>query len=182
MKRNEYLALHRAETETDPKTGRARRALRYVGPMYPIDRTILRRRLPAVWGGTVLALAAFITAGLTPAMGQNVLYTVAPFALTLLPLYFQVMAVIRITRIRTDDITEMQRQEGLQSGLRAGMGTAVMGGLWLIAAVVLMCRIAAISSGDWVFLCCAAASSAGGLLVWQQLRGLQVPAANESKT
>lgn len=174
MKKRDYLALHTFEIEEDPATGRRKRVMRYVGPLYPIDLDDIRRRRPLMWLLLAFAFAAFITAGCTPAAGQSCIYVLPQFVCTLLPLYYALMAAARITRIKKPLIDEQQRMEGILSVQHAAMGLTLLSAAWFVGEVVMLLLNGVQMNSEWLFLACAAVQSVSGGILYRHMSGVVI--------
>lgn len=183
MRRMDALKLHTVVEEQEAKTGKKRRVMRYIGPMYPVDLADIRRRVPLMWAALALAAVGFIAAGFIPARGQRTAWVLPFFVLTLLPLYYGVMGAVKVTCIHREQIDEFQRSEGLNSVCHSAVGLALCGGAWLLGELVLMIVYGEWRADEWMFLGCAALALCGGaLLVWR-MRGVRLgePIKQESK-
>lgn len=173
MRRNEHFKLYSYEETEDEKTGKRRKVLRYIGPEYPVEVQAVRRRLPWIWAAVAGCAAAFVTAGFTPALGQVTSFVVAPYVLTLLPLFYAVMAAIRLTRVKAARIPEDVKREGFDSIRHSAVGLMVIPAVWLAAEAVLMVSRHLTGRDDWVFLACAGVCMGCGVVLWLHVRSLK---------
>ena len=166
MKQSELRKLYTQDVVTDPDTGREKRILRYTGPHYRLDLAQTRRLLLPLWSGLLLCLAAFVAAGLTPARGTYCVYVLPPYVLLLLPLLYGFMSGLKVSRIHTERIDEVQKREGVESLRHSAIGLLLLSGLWLIGeGVFLLLNHPANWHADGFFLACSILSLLGGLLL-----------------
>lgn len=166
MRRSELSMLYKTTYRTDPATGKDRAVYEYTGKYFAVDRAALGRAVPRLWLGWGLALAAFVTAGLLPARAGSFTLVTLWYMCCLLPLFYLLLALIRLTRLR-EKITEVDRAEGFTSAVRSGWALTVLGALWMITDVALMiaCGLPAAWAADAGFLVCGAAAAAMGTMI-----------------
>lgn len=166
MKQRELRKLYTQDVVTDPDTGREKRVLRYTGPHYVLDTDQVRCLLPRLWGGWLLCAAAFVGAGLTPARGTYCVYVLPQYVFLLLPLLYGIMSCTKISRIRTDRINEVQKQEGVESLKHSALGLLILSVAWFLGEGVFMLLNPLTNwQADAIFLSCSLLSALGGLLL-----------------
>ena len=175
MRRSEIRKLYEITTRVNPDTGREERTAVYIGKRYAVNREAIRKRRAGLWLLLLAAVAAFLTAGLVPATAQMCLWALLPYALCLLPLFYGVMGLWKVSRFG-DIIDEIQRQEGLLSLQHAAVGLCVLSALWLAGDVVygLQLGFDMWDTPDWCFLAMSAVTLAAGVGLWWTSRGLEM--------
>jgi len=157
MKREEMMKLYAREVEIDPKDGKERAVLKYIGPYYRMDggaMTALRRLGWLCWGTALLALAV---AGLIPTRAGNALYVQVWYLFSLLPFFYLLLGLLRMRRLK-ETFTAVDLSEGINYAKGAAWGLTILGGLWAASVLIyLMLNTLPERWGyDVVFLLCGA--------------------------
>lgn len=174
MRKDEWLKLFETTRETDEKTGKPRTVSRYIGPWYTLEAAKKNKCVLLLWIGLVLAAAAFLTAGLIPTWATLCVYVTPWYILCLLPLFYLLMGVVKITRMK-EKITQVDVAEGLAYARNAALGLAVLGGAWVIADGIFLCtgKYAMTMTYELIFLACGAATALLGLMMHLAVKKLE---------
>ncbi len=171
MRRAEMQKLFITEYQVDPETGKDKAVTRYTGTWYTLDKK--QRRSSAivclvVW---VLALAAFITAGVLPTWAGLCHYVVPWYILCMLPLFYLLLGSIKLLRLK-EQFTEIDKAESLGYIKTSGLGLAVLGGMWSIATVIflLVSDKTMMLTNELIFLGCGVVNMAAGGAAWGRMR------------
>lgn len=137
MRRKDILKLFVTEYQMDPDTGRETKVTRYIGPRYTMERKtriVCGAGSAAAW---LTALAAFVTAGVTPSWAGLCGYVVPWYILCLLPLFYLLLGCIRLLRLK-EGFTEIDQSESTGYIRLSGIALALLGGAWSIATTVFL--------------------------------------------
>ncbi len=173
LRRDEWMKLHETVTTTDPKTGRTKKTMRYIGKRYALDARQARRAVVHASAWTSLALVAFLLPGLTQAQAGQCAYVLAPYMLCALPLLYLLMALVRLARAGSV-LTEIDLLDGLRSGKRSAVGLAALGALWTAGcAVFLLTGGAPMNWAEGAFFAGGAAVALCGVAIRRRLTALR---------
>lgn len=165
MRRQDMMKLYTTEYCTDPKTGKEKPTLRYIGPMYTMEK---KPRRSGAWSsllGLVLGVAAFAVAGLTPCWAQLCAYVAPWFVLCLLPLYYLLLGTVKLLRLKAQ-FTKIDQEHSLGYVRRSGLGMLVLGICWAVATGVFLLveKPEMTMDSEILFLCCGGVMALAGLL------------------
>lgn len=165
MRHRDMMKLYTTEYCIDPKTGKEKPALRYIGPMYTLERSQRRSAMLRSLAGLALGAAAFAVAGLTPCWAQLCGYVAPWFILCLLPLFYLLLGTVKLLRLK-DSFTEIDRADSFGYVHRSGLGLMVLGGAWAISTGVFLLtnQLDMTRTNEIVFLCCGVVFALAGLL------------------
>lgn len=164
MRRSDLRKLYTIKEQTNPTTGRKEKLLVYIGKHYTVDIDRLRaRRLPMLLC-LLLCTGLFLWAGFVPATAQRSMYVLPCFIISLLPLGYGWMALIKIWHMHAS-IDEVQHTEGLLSLQHAALGLTTLHALWFAADAVftLLNRSLISLPADLIFLLCSIGCTAAGI-------------------
>ena len=167
MRRAEMQKLFITEYQVDPKTGKDKAVSRYIGTWYTMDKKLRRTCALLCLAGWVLAVAAFITAGVLPTWAGLCNYVVPWYILCMLPLFYLLLGSVKLLRLKKQ-FTEIDKSESLGYLKTSGIGLAVLGAVWSITTVVflLTSNKTMMLANELIFLGCAVVNAAVGAAAW----------------
>lgn len=177
MRRKELMKLFTTEYQVDPATGKEKRVTNYIGPWYTLEQKARKAGAIKCAIGWVLALAAFIAAGVIPSWAGLCNYVVPWYILCMLPLYYLVLGLIKLVRLKAE-FTEPDKSESVGYIGTSGLALGVLGGAWCVATIVFLLvgdRSMTLTQ-ELIFLCCGVVTAAIGLLVHFTAKALPVQA------
>ncbi len=183
MKKQLYRKLFEIRTVTDPVTGKPKREAVYIGPYYRyqgLPATLGRMKTYLVPGAVVFT-GVFIGYLFTD-LPSTRYYLTLPFALAqLLPLFYWVLAVVRVLRM-PERFTQWQRDAGPLSYIRCAYGLAALGLLFAAGEAVLIATGGAGARWPEEAAWGAGMAAAAGLALWSARRAKALDAAGETIT
>lgn len=167
MRRAEMQKLFTTEYQMDPKTGKDKLVQRYTGSWYTLDKKPRRTCGWLCLAGWVLALAAFITAGVLPTWAGLCNYVVPWYILCMLPLFYLLLGSFRLLQLK-EQFTEIDKSESLGYIKTSGIGLAVLGAVWSITTIIflLVSDKTMMLANELIFLACAIVNTAVGAAAW----------------
>ena len=167
MRRIEMQKLFINEYEVDPKTGKDKMVRRYVGPWYTMEKKKRCTCALLCLAGWVLALVAFITAGVLPTWAGLCNYVVPWYILCMLPLFYLLLGSMKLLRLK-EQFTEIDKSESQGYLKTSGIGLAVLGALWSITTIIflLSSNKTMMLRNELIFLACAIINTAVGAVAW----------------
>ena len=163
MRRAEMQKLFITDYQVDPKTGKDKTVTRYIGTWYTMDQKLRRTCALLCLAGWVLAVAAFITAGVLPTWAGLCNYVVPWYILCMLPLFYLLLGSVKLLRLKKQ-FTEIDKSESLGYLKTSGIGLMALGAVWCITTVVflLTSNKTMMLANELIFLGCSIISAAVG--------------------
>ena len=163
MRRADMQKLFTTEYQVDPKTGKDKLVQRYTGSWYTLDKKTRRTCGWLCLAGWVLAVAAFITAGVLPTWAGLCNYVVPWYILCMLPLFYLLLGSVKLLRLK-EQFTEIDKSESLGYIKTSGIGLAVLGAVWSITTIIflLVSNKTMMFANELIFLGCAIVNTAVG--------------------
>lgn len=172
MNRKDLRRLYDVREEIDPRTGKDVKRAYYIGKYLSIDVAEKRRITPLLWAVWAAMAIAFLMGGCTVNMASRCVWIMPFYISCLLPLFYMATALWRLRGLK-ETIDEVQKSEILDSISQAGLGLAVLGGLWAAGDVVFLLVSSWVSLGmELLFLLCALVTLAGGLITVRLMKRL----------
>lgn len=175
MRRGEMMKLFVTEYQTDPATGKEKRVARYIGPWYTMEKKPRRTCAIKCGMGWVLAVAAFIIAGVVPSWAGLCNYVVPWYILCMLPLFYLLLGTFKLLRLKKQ-FTEIDKSESVGYISTSGLALAGLGGAWSIATVIflLLNDHSMTLTQELIFLGCGVVTAVVGGLVRLGAKKLEV--------
>ena len=174
MNRRDLRKLYDVRMEIDPKTGKDVKRAYYIGKYYALDVAEKKRVTPLLWALWAAMAAAFLTGGCTVNMASRCVWVMPFYVSCLLPLFYLGTALWRMRGLK-ETIDQVQKADVLDSAAHAGLGLAVLGGLWTAGDVVFLLVSSWVSLGmELLFLLCAVITAAGGFATQRVMKRLDV--------
>ncbi len=165
MRYRDAMKLYTTEYRIDPQTGKEKPAMRYIGPVYTLEKVQRRGALLRCLAGLALGAVAFALAGLTPCWAQLCWYVAPWYLLCLLPLFYLLLGSIKLLRLKTE-LTEIDRADSFGYVHHAGLGQMLLGAAWVISAGIFLLtnQPDMTMTSEIIFLCCGVVMALSGLL------------------
>ena len=176
MRRSEWKKHYTTVLHVDPKTGKEKQVLRYIGAWHAMEPG--QRKACAIQCGLgwVLGTAVFIAAGLVPNWASLCQYVTPWYVLCMVPLIYLLLGLITLLRLKPAAFTEIARSDSLGYIRASSWGLVILGGLWSITtAVFLLQKQATITLvNELIFLGAGVVTAGIGGWLLLMLKGLRL--------
>ena len=170
MKREDMMKLYTRDVEINPKNGKQKVVLRYIGPYYHIESGARQALMRLGWLTWLLTFAALAVGGLIPTRAGNALYVQVWYLFCLLPFFYLLLGLLRMRRMK-ENFTAVDYSEGVDYVKISAWGLAALGGLWAGAEVIFLVLNG--FTGRWgndlLFLACGAGIAVLGVALARAL-------------
>ena len=138
MRRSEWNKQYTTVLHVDPKTGKEKQVLRYIGSWYAMEPG--QRKACAIQCGLgwLLGTAAFLAAGLVPNWVSLCRYVTPWYVLCMVPLIYLLLGLITLLRLKPTEFTEIARSDSLGYIRASSWGMVILGGLWSITSAMFL--------------------------------------------
>ena len=138
MNHKELYRLYTTEYTTNPRTGKPKKAARYIGKRWSLDKAEKKRMLICLWSGFALGSVGFVGCGFVYTQVVHCLYVMPFYLFTLLALFYLGQGCVSLSGggLVMDEIRQL---DGRRRTERSALAMMILGGgqslgclVWLI--------------------------------------------------